>query len=252
MTIILCHQICKEMKRIVSILLLTLALAVGVQAKAYKLSSPSGQIKLTVNAGHYLSWSLEAFGEKVLEDSRRVLGVAKFNPRASRRSADDTLMNLLPTKHRVIGGRYNELRLRYGKYYSVLFRVYDNGVAYRFESAFPEDIEVREEVSEWNFAADLKAYWANEKNPFQELPLSQIDRATYSYLPVSMSDGNGHLFVLAEVDLFDYPNMLLRAGEGNSLFGEHPKMIVRTAGSRTFPWRLLTIGDDRELPEEAG
>lgn len=274
------------MKKIISILVLTLALALGAQAKAYKVSSPSGQIKVTVNAGHYLSWEVEAFGERVLEDSRislslsdgRVLGESKANPKASRRSNDQTLTDLVPTKHRLIRDHYNELRLRYGRDYSVVFRVYDNGVAYRFETAFPEDIEVKAELSEWNFASDLKAYWANEKNPdyithceadFQEQALSRIDRGTYSYLPVSMKDESGHRFVLTEADLFDYPNMMLRAGEGTSLSGEYPKVIddytmrtdrdviitslseviARTGGSRTFPWRVLTIGDDRELLE---
>ena len=142
------------MKKIISILVLTLALALGAQAKAYKVSSPSGQIKVTVNAGHYLSWEVEAFGEQVLEDSRislslsdgRVLGESKANPKASRRSNDQTLTDLVPTKHRLIRDHYNELRLRYGRDYSVVFRVYDNGVAYRFETAFPEDIEVKAEL----------------------------------------------------------------------------------------------------------
>lgn len=272
--------------KIISVLTLILALGFTAQARSYKVSSPSGQIKLTVSAGHYLSFQVEAFGEQVLEDSRislsladgRVLGEANFNPRASRRSADETLTNLVPTKHRLIRDHYNELRLRYGKDYSVLFRVYDDGIAYRFETNFPEDVEVKDELSEWNFASDLKAYWAGEKNPdyithceadFQEKALSELDRATYSYLPVSLRDDKGHRFVITEADLFDYPNMMLRAADGLSLKGEYPRviddyemrtdrdvtvtsladLIARSEGRRTYPWRVLTIGDDRELLE---
>lgn len=77
--------------------------------------------------------------------------------------------------------------------------------------------------------------------------------------------------VITEADLFDYPNLMLRAAQGRSLNAEFPHVIdayemrtdrdvtvtsladviARTSGERSYPWRLMTIGSDRELLENS-
>lgn len=275
-------------KKLVIAVIALLGIALSAGAKDFKLASPSGNIKVKVSAGADLSWSVVADGEQILEPSvismrlsdGTVLGENLSRLKVFRHSVDETLTALVPTKSRLVEDRYNEMKLRSGKDWAVVFRAYDNGVAYRFETYYDHDVEVRDETSQWNFASDAKCYWTNEKNPsyithceadFKELKLSEVDRQTYSYLPLSMKTEGGKRVVITEADLFDYPNLMLRAAQGHSLNAEFPHVIdayemrtdrdvtvtsladviARTAGERNYPWRLMTIGSDRELLENS-
>ncbi len=275
------------MRRLICALILFASAMTFVQARDFRLSSPSGDIKINVSAGADLRWSVEAGGETLLEPSvismsfsdGTYLGRNLSRIKVFRRSADDMLVDLVPTKFRNVEDKYNEMKLRVGKDWAVVFRAYDNGVAYRFETYFARDVEVETETSEWKFASDCDVYWAGEKNDsyithceanFALQKLSSVDRNTYSYLPLSLKTPSGVRMVITEADLFDYPNLMLRSTlESTSLSAEFPhvidayemrtdrdvtitslaNVIARTKGERTYPWRVMTIGTDRSLLE---
>ncbi len=274
------------MKKTVSLIFALLAVVFTAQARDFSLSSPSGDIKAKVSVSSRIYWSVEYKGEQILEDSQismtladgTVLGEGYLRPKAFRHGENNVLTDLVPTKNRQIADKYNELRLRFGKDWSVVFRAYDNGVAYRFETFFDGRVEIKDEVSEWNFVSDNEVYWVGEKNPdyithceanFQQMPLSKVGTDTYSYLPLSFKTPLRTRVVITEADLLDYPNLFLRSSGEKSLAAEFPHVIdkyvmrtdrdvtitgladviARTEGTRTFPWRILTIGTDRDLIE---
>ncbi len=274
------------MKKTVSLIFALLAVVFTARARDFSLSSPSGDIKAKVSVSSRIYWSVEYKGEQILEDSQismtladgTVLGEGYLRPKAFRHGENNVLTDLVPTKNRQITDKYNELRLRFGKDWSVVFRAYDNGVAYRFETFFDGRVEIKDEVSEWNFVSDNEVYWVGEKNPdyithceanFQQMPLSKVGTDTYSYLPLSFKTPLRTRVVITEADLFDYPNLFLRSSGEKSLAAEFPHVIdkyvmrtdrdvtitgladviARTEGTRTFPWRILTIGTDRDLIE---
>ncbi len=274
------------MKKTVSLIFALLAVVFTARARDFSLSSPSGDIKAKVSVSSRIYWSVEYKGEQILEDSQismtladgTVLGEGYLRPKAFRHGENNVLTDLVPTKNRQIADKYNELRLRFGKDWSVVFRAYDNGVAYRFETFFDGRVEIKDEVSEWNFVSDNEVYWVGEKNPdyithceanFQQMPLSKVGTDTYSYLPLSFKTPLRTRVVITEADLFDYPNLFLRSSGEKSLAAEFPHVIdkyvmrtdrdvtitgladviARTEGTRTFPWRILTIGTDRDLIE---
>lgn len=274
------------MKKTVSLIFALLAVIFTARARDFSLSSPSGDIKAKVSVSSRIYWSVEYKGEQILEDSQismtladgTVLGEGYLRPKAFRHGENNVLTDLVPTKNRQITDKYNELRLRFGKDWSVVFRAYDNGVAYRFETFFDGRVEIKDEVSEWNFVSDNEVYWVGEKNPdyithceanFQQMPLSKVGTDTYSYLPLSFKTPLRTRVVITEADLLDYPNLFLRSSGEKSLAAEFPHVIdkyvmrtdrdvtitgladviARTEGTRTFPWRILTIGTDRDLIE---
>ncbi len=274
------------MKKTVSLIFALLTVVFTARARDFSLSSPSGDIKAKVSVSSRIYWSVEYKGEQILEDSQismtladgTVLGEGYLRPKAFRHGENNVLTDLVPTKNRQIADKYNELRLRFGKDWSVVFRAYDNGVAYRFETFFDGRVEIKDEVSEWNFVSDNEVYWVGEKNPdyithceanFQQMPLSKVGTDTYSYLPLSFKTPLRTRVVITEADLFDYPNLFLRSSGEKSLAAEFPRVIdkyvmrtdrdvtitgladviARTEGTRTFPWRILTIGTDRDLIE---
>ncbi|MBP5571513.1 MAG: glycoside hydrolase family 97 protein [Bacteroidales bacterium] len=274
------------MRKLITTIILCALAALGLGAKEYVLKSPDGSIKVIVSDGKQLTWSVARGGVAVLAPGEIALEVkdhGRLGPGArvqklSRRSVDQTLTATVPTKFREVRDRFNEMTLQMKDGWSVVFRAYDNGVAYRFETAFDGGIEVVGETSEWNFPSGSKVYWANEKNPdyithaeafFKEKVLDEVGTETYSFLPLSLKTPEGIRAVVTETNLLDYPNLMLRSAGAGSLKAEFPHIIdayemrtdrdvtitkladciARTAGTRVYPWRLVCIGDDRALLE---
>lgn len=275
------------MKKLTTLFFCILLPLASAFARDFEVKSPDGKITVTANyTSRSITWSVDYGGECLLEPSRiamtlgdgRVLGEGKRAPRPQRFSANDELNCTVPVRNRIVNDKYNELTLRFGREWAVAFRAYNNGVAYRFLTYLDSDIEVVDELGEWNFAEDCQVYWANEKNAdyithceanFVQQPLGKVDRDTYSFLPLSFKTPMNTRLLLTEADLFDYPNMMLRASGEHSLKAEFPHVIdayemrtdrdvnitsladciARTKGTRSFPWRVLCIGDDASLLE---
>lgn len=277
------------MRRLISTTIALFALAaLSLGARDYQLASPDGSLKIKVTDGKALTWGVSKNGVVVMAPSEIALEVkdhGRLGPNArvqalSRRSIDEKQTATVPTKFGELRDRCNEMVLRMKGGWFVKFRAYDNGVAYRFVTAFDGDIEVLDETSEWRLPSGSKVYWANEKNPdyithceafFKEKVLDEVGAETYSFLPMSVKTPEGIRVVITETDLLDYPNLMLRsAGEG-ILKAEFPHVIdaydmrtdrdvtitkladciARTRGTRSYPWRILCVGSDRDLLENA-
>lgn len=262
---------------------LGLALTAGLSAKDYYVFSPDGSVRVKVSDGPALVWSVEKESVAVLESGTiglelKGIGAPSVVTGLSRVYRDDLLKDLVPTKFAEVRDHYNEMTLTLEDGWSLAVRAYDNGAAYRFITSFEGDVEVLGETSDWKFPEGSTVYWANEKNPdyithceafFKERELGTVGQDTYSYLPMSVRTPGGLRAVITETDLFDYPNMMLREGEGAALKAEFPHVIdayemrtdrdvtitrladciARTPGSRTYPWRVLCVGTDREILE---
>jgi len=266
------------------LLFLMLSVAVCASAKTYDLVSPDGKVKVAVEIGEAIEYSLSYDDEEILAPSRIGLEF-KGKPlsysvrKVTRRTIDQMHYAVVPVKARESREHCSELKIAFKGNWTVVFRAYDNGVAYRFETSFNDaEVYVTDETAEYVFAEDNDVYWANEKNPdfithceafFREIKLSEIVREQYAYLPVSMKTPEGTRLVITEADMFDYPNMFLFGGDGQTLDAQYPAVVLsydmrtdrdvtvtqkadyiaKTDGTRTYPWRVMTIGDDRSLLE---
>lgn len=270
------------MKKILIFVLLLAAYAAS--AKTYDLASPDGKVKVCIEAGTELAYTVSYDGEQILAPSCIGLDfkdktLAPAVRKVSRRTVDQMHHAVVPVKAREVREHCNELRLDFKGGWAVVFRAYDDGVAYRFETSFKDaEVFVTDETADYAFAQDNDVYWANEKSLefithceafFKEMKISEIVKEQYAYLPVSMKTPTGTRVVITEADMFDYPNMFLFGGQGNTLVSEYPQVILdydmrtdrdvtvtrkadyiaKTKGTRTYPWRIMTIGDDRSLLE---
>ena len=273
------------MKRIFSLILMFVALVASAQT--YELTSPGGDVKVSVEVTqvpNQIAFSVNYGQEKVLLPS--VIGLefkgmdlSYVVRKAERNSIDCMHTAVVPVKSRQVSEKCNELRLHFKGGWAVTFRAYDEGVAYRFETAFKnKEVFVVDETADYRFADDDLVYWANERSPefithceafFKEIRLSEIVHEQYAYLPVSMKTPHGTRVVITEADMFDYPNMFLFGGNGTELQAEYPSVllsydmrtdrdvtvkekadyIAKTKGVRTYPWRVMTLGDDCSLLE---
>lgn len=216
--------------------------------------------------------NLPALSEKVKLKSHRI------------KSVDETIISPVPEKRKIIRDYYNELTVMMQQPYSLIFRVYDDGVAYRIATRFKDSIIIQKEKAVFAFEKGRKILlplidpgYRTDKfhTSFEELYQSKfIDSLTtqsFAYSPVLLGSGDEVKVAISESDLEDYPGMFLQGTNSNAvegLFapyplqtkmteGEFPQEVVtkrasyiaKTKGTRNFPWRALLIAkEDRELP----
>ena len=194
------------------------------------------------------------------------------------------IISPVPEKRKNIHDEYNVMSIGFRQPYKIEFRVYDDGVAYRFLTLFKDSVTIQNEVAEFHFPGIPSAYFPGiHKRPdadifhtsFEELyPLREVDKieiTEMAYTPVLVVPQSNPKIAITESDLEDYPGMFL-SGTGSPVLkgafaqypleekmtgGDYPQSIVtkragyiaKTKGTRSFPWRVLIIADeDRQLP----
>ena len=160
---------------------------------------------------------------------------------------------------------------------SLVFRAYDEGVAYRWQTKFEGEIVVEDELAQFVFAGQPNSWFPEEESIFthQErvykyLPLAEIGPERFCSTGVLIDLKDGRKVYISESDLRSYPGMFLRGvGEGKvGLVGKYAPYpletkaksdrdvpvtkaapyLAKTAGTRTFPWRVILVTEkDTEL-----
>ena len=252
--------------------------AVAAAQSSYDLRSPDGRIEVRIRTAGQLHYDLLLKGTAVLENcilsldvEHQKLGVDPHVVEAKPSSHDEIVKPVVRQKFASIRDHYNELRLNMEDGYAVVFRAYNEGAAYRFETSLREDkAKVYGEEAAFNFPSDFVVYYPQEDsfyshNERKYLPqhLSEIAPQFIATLPAVVDIGGGAKLAIAESDLDDYPGLWLRGTGGNGLaatFPQYPLQLVQTsdrdykpvqtadyiaqtAGRRTFPWRVFGIAD---------
>jgi alpha-glucosidase len=266
-------------RRVILLLLPLMFTAAKVSAGSkYSVVSPDRRIEIIVEAGDRIKYSILLGGGRVLlKDStlslkidQSTLGPGAVVKSAKQRSVDQQVQPPVRQKFAVILERYNELRLDIDGGYAVVFRAYNEGAAYRFETSLGDrEVKVYGEEATFNFAGDYSAYYPKEDSFFSHnerrfirLPLKGITAGTIASLP-AVVDADGVKVAICESGLEDYPGMWLRGSASNGLSATFPPYplkeeltrdrdykvtqpadyIARTLGNRTYPWRLMGIAE---------
>jgi alpha-glucosidase len=259
--------------------------APAAAADAQHLLSPDGRIEVVVSAGARLAYDVRFQGRPLLTgatlsldvDHRRLGEGAKIT-RADRKSVDRKIEPPVHQTAAVLVEKYNELRLTCAGGYSVAFRAYDQGVAYRFETALGQsEVKVYGEEATFNFAAtaDTGVYYPREESffshnerKFARVRLGSLAPAALASIPAIVETTAGPKVAIAESDVEDYPGLWLRGTSGPALAATFPPYpleekatrdrdikvtraadyIAVTRGTRTFPWRILGVApSDKDL-----
>lgn len=267
------------MRRIVSSLLPLFFLASSAMAdSSYRLRSPDGRIEVRVRTGSRIAYSVLLKGKPLLEDSalsmridQTTLGIDPKVKTASERSVNREIEPQIRQKFARIRENYNELRLEMEANYAVVFRAYNEGMAYRFETSLPQgEVKVYSEEVSLNFAGDYRVYYPKEDSFFSHnereflyLPLKDIAPEAMASVPAVVDADDGIKLAICESDVDDYPGLWLRGNGKNSLSAVFPPYpikeqlikdrdlkittpadyIASTKGTRTFPWRLVGIAE---------
>jgi alpha-glucosidase len=271
-----------DIRKKLSLPLLALLAALLVTAgpaapqSSYDLRSPDNRIEIRIRTAPAVRYDVLLKGRALLQDcplaldiDHKTLGVAPKVRAAKKRSYDQTVEPPVRQKFASIRENYNELRLEMEGGYAVVFRAYNEGAAYRFETSLPQQqVKVFGEEVKFNFPGDSIVYYPQEDSMFSHnerryVPqhLSQIDPTFIATMPAVADAGEGAKIAIAESDVEDYPGMWLHGTAGFGLVGTFPHYplkeklekdrdfrvleaadyIAVTSGTRTFPWRLIGI-----------
>lgn len=268
-------------------LLLTFATAWGshLSAKVIDVKSPNGELNLSVDVKDKIYYSVSYGNDLLLKDCYLNLQLENEtlgnNPklRSTKKGViDESVKREIPLKNAVVKNHCNTLRMNFAGNYAVEFRVFDNGVAYRFITDKKGENIVMGEDFVLNFPANYKAH-LSQPNGFKtsyEYPYTHVNTEEYkatdrmSYLPILLETDKPYKILISEADLHDYPCMFLKSTGQNGMQSLFPKVplefgedgdrslkilkeadyIAKTAGKRSFPWRFMVITkEDKQLLE---
>ena len=274
------------MKKYFLLPLLVYYLVSNVQAQEkIKLSSPNGEIKVSVRLTDKIYYDVACNDEVLLKDNYlqlklkdKTLGEHPKLSGQKQNKIKETLTPVVPLKFSTINNEYNQLLLNFKGNYSVEFRAFNDGIAYRFITRQKGEIEVLGEDLSLQFPTDYLLHLQQPggfKTAYEE-PYTHISSHSWkpsdkmSVLPVLIDTRKSYKILISESDLSDYPCMFLKGNGTNGISSIFPKVplafgedgdrslkiekeaeyIAKTSGKRNFPWRYFVITkEDKQLVE---
>ncbi len=252
--------------------------------KNIDLKSPDNKVQINVSIADKITYSVNYNSKAILLPSAIsmklqdgvILGNYPKLKKSKEQSVNQKIHPEIRQKRKEINDVYNELELVFQGNYSIVFRVYNDGIAYRFKTSFANEITVFDEESTYQFPANDTVYFAqvncvakpNEDcfhTSFEELyktiPISEITADKMAYSPVVVCLENLKV-AITESDLIDYPGMFITGTNDGTYtlkgkFAPYPvkekivdfyniateraDYIAKTKGVRSFPWRAMII-----------
>lgn len=264
------------------LLLFGLLFSFTVSSQVSSAESPNGDLRIDVEVGEKVSWRAFLNEKEIIKnveiamtlDQDRKLG---NNPRVRSMKTDlkqEEIHPLVPNKDSEIQSRYNEMVLNMAGKYSLVFRVFDDGVAYRFIDGSKKSAIVNSEMMNVSLPESTLSYFPKEESMYshnERLYLKQyaadFKRGEFCSLPVMFDTGVGKVLI-TEASLHDYPGMFLKYEENmdfeavfpnyvleaipdennspdrNQILSKKAEYIAEVSGSRPYPWRVFMISDD--------
>ncbi len=278
------------MKRILSLLFIILSYCgIARGSESVTVSSPDGDIAAHINLNGNLSYSVDFKGKSVIEPSRLTISTADgmtagtgVKARVSDRRSADTTVKSPFYRAKSLKDKYNEVTVKVDKNWDVIFRVYDDGVAYRWVSKSKKPVTIKDETVEYRFEGDprvaapyvkkkkIKSFNQQFGNSFENVytvdSMSALDSRRLIFLPMVVEAADGVKVLLSESALIAYPGLYLNKdkedGVLKGVFAPYPKKvkqgghnnlqmlvtdrkdyIARLDGARALPWRMAVISD---------
>jgi alpha-glucosidase len=280
------------------IILTTILLALTISSwgqKKYHLKSPDGKLIAAISLNDRISYAVTHEGDTILKPSALNMTLENgvtWGKGSHLKSAQTTTshqqIKALFYKRNQIDDHYNELVLNFTENFKLIFRAYNEGIAYRFVSTGNQAITVKNEEAVFNFSKDFNAYVPYVKGKFKDIesqyfnsfeneytytPLSKISADKLAFSPLVVSVDHGKKVCLVEADLESYPGMYLTNTNGStslqSNFAPYPTAtqqgghndlqqlvkarqpyLAKSVAKARFPWRIMIVStNDKQLAD---
>ncbi len=231
-----------------------------------EVTSPDGNIKLTfgVNDAGSMTYSVDV-GEAPLVDVS-VMGFVgceglNLSENFTIKSADyesvDEIWTQVWGENKVNRNHYNEMAVNLKNdadtKLTIRFRVFDDGLGFRYEYQIPDvdSVFVMDELTEFNIAQDgiswsIPASFETYELLYRTLPISEVENAN---TPMTFKTESNIYASIHEAALTDFPEMTLQQTENHSFksnLAPWPDGVKARfgGGSFTTPWRTIQIASE--------
>ncbi|MFB0875097.1 MULTISPECIES: glycoside hydrolase family 97 protein [unclassified Sphingobium] len=232
-------------------------------------ASPDGSIVLTVSTDNDSrpTWSLSRKGKLLIAPSK--LGfiltdglnmVRGFSMTGSEKRSDKQTWEQPWGERRYVTDNHNELLVRFkqsdvqgARLMNVRFRLFDDGVGFRYE--LPEQpgiktMKIADESTEFDIAPKGTAWWipGGEWNRYEQVyQATPIDAVSTAHTPITMRLEDGTHLSFHEAALVDYSAYWLKRASGQTF---RTTLSPSSQGARVTrdlpfntPWRAIRIAD---------
>lgn len=275
--------------RIIPFILLCISYQAVQAQKIASIQSPNKSIELTISqsAEKFINYQVNYKSKEIVSPSsvgftlkKPSIDLRKFNPISIDSSLTDTTWKPLLGEVKVIRNNYKELKIQLkdagtsGIFVQVIFRLFDDGIGFRF--VFPKQENLNHFIleNEWtNFkmAGDHTAFWIpgdydTNEYPYNKTKLSEIDAITaaskekdlsvtavigknFVQTPLMLKSADGIYLNIHEAALINYPAMHLQIAGLNLTSHLTPDAIGNKAYLQapfSTPWRTILVSDKAE------
>ncbi|MFA9392363.1 MAG: glycoside hydrolase family 97 protein [Prolixibacteraceae bacterium] len=276
------------MKKVLAVLIGLLLVVFVAGAKEYSIVSPDGFVVLNVQLGDQITWSVNYQNQPAIERatvgmelSGRHLGIASHLKSKSINKIDQMIQPVVSHKDAVIHDECNELILRFKESFNLVFRAYNDGVAYQFQDLLTEPAEVMNETMNLKFPDGSSSFFPQEETMYSHneriylnKKLGEITKDEFCSLPVLFQTPSKINVLFTETALHNYPCMFINGNGDQSVHTKFPKyvleavpdvnsspdrneiitkeaeFIAKNDGAKTYPWRVFVItNEDKKLVE---
>lgn len=242
-------------------------ICIGASAhKKYDIASPDGKLKVNVTVDKTICYTVVHETDTMLHSSAISMetdtytyGKASRIKKAVRRTVNQTITSPFYKREKV-KDHYNELQILFKEDFSLTFRVYDEGMAYRFASMGTKPFVVKSEEADFNLGKNRNAYipyvrktgtfeeqyFNTFENTYEYRPVNDWKSGQLAFLPILIEADKGKKICITEADLESYPGMyLLNNGKNNvleSAFAPYPKRTAQGSHDKT-----VTVGGHNKV-----
>ena len=216
-------------------------------ADSLQVSSPDKKITVTVFYKEKISYTVKYNNELILQPSSIDLAVEGYKNLSTGikikskklESVDETITSPVPEKRKIIPNQYNQLSIQFAQPYTLLFRVYNDGVAYRIVTRFKDSIIINNEEAIFSFNAgkkillpivstrtDVDHFHTSFEELYQLKNIDSLPSTSFAYSPVLVGTGNEIKIAITESDLEDYPGMFLGGTGTNAIKGSFCSLSI--------------------------
>ncbi len=250
----------------------------SMSAEKHTIQSPDNRLSVTVSTGTNTTYQVDFDGKRILDpspismtfDNGASIGRNMKVKDVIKDSSDKIIKPVIQQKSASIRDNYNSMKLL-SDGYNIEFRVYDDGLAYRFHTDFPDSLKVLSEEATFCFPADFDALFPEERTMlsaqqpvFKPMKLSEIATDKFCSTPILLKADDKVRVFISESDLESYPGMFLRKQGKHELAGKYAAVsledyrtddrqifptkradyIAKVNGTRNFPWRAMIVTDN--------
>ncbi len=268
-----------------------LALCITAVAKNYNVASPDGRLKACVTVDKTITYQVTYNGQQLIAPSQISMTVGdgeRWGVGSKLKGAKTAKRNESIEAHNykkaVVKDCCNELTLKFDGF-TLVFRAYDEGVAYRFVSGSMKSLKIVAEQADMNYPTDLETLVPyviengkikdqlhnSFENQYTSACLSELRDGQLVFLPYIVKADNGVKVVVAESDVENYPGMFVKKGSKenglDAVFAPYPKTVKQgghneleqfvaeaedyitvAKPNQKFPWRIISVSaEDKDI-----